>query len=109
MKAKEKPVPALLHPNRLSSRVNDPVCPFSWGGRDQHDTASFLFYSCIFTSDFGPCRTGERVNSINVNFETGVMDFYTSDSDGTPYLSLQFRLVFAPMSIQQKLSRESIL
>lgn len=50
---------------------------FKWEGWDEGDSFGGLqFYDCVFTSDIGPFKKGDKVDTIFISFEESKMCVY---------------------------------
>lgn len=65
---------------------------FSWDGWDQHDTMVFSFSKCVFVSDFGPFKVGDKSPYITMDYDNGLMQVY-SDKDNYQDFDLRLALV----------------
>lgn len=44
---------------------------FDWENWDIMDTMDFIFYNCTLKQDIGKYKTGEKFESININYSNG--------------------------------------
>ena len=58
---------------------------FTWTGWDEQDTASFSFYSPTLITRIGEYPVGTTFKSACINYQTGELEFYDSNSDDSDW------------------------
>ena len=55
---------------------------FEWAEWCGVDIASFQFYNCKVVKPFGPFRKGQKLETVFMDYENGVIQVYNKDNDG---------------------------
>lgn len=53
---------------------------FSWKGWDKQDLFCFSFYECVLKQAMGDFAEGTEFTCIDVNYETGQMEFFQTEN-----------------------------
>lgn len=78
--------------------IEEKLIPFTWENWDLQDVLQHTYYDVIFVEDFGEIKKGEKFDSLNVDYGSGLVEAFSwkngdPNSDLEPIKTVSYKAV----------------